>query len=176
LILPGVGAFADGMKGLKDRNLIEAIQEYSKNGRPFLGICLGMQMMMDDGEEFGNHQGLRLIPGKVIAIENTTVDGLQHKVPHIGWNELMRSKWQDSLYWQDSILSGIKENESVYFVHSYTAYPEDEKHRFADVYYGGRRISAVIRKDNLYGCQFHPEKSGNTGLKIIKNFLEIAKE
>jgi glutamine amidotransferase len=175
LVLPGVGAFADGMRGLSERNLIEAIQQYAEQQGLFLGICLGMQMMMDESEEFGNHQGLGLIPGKVKAIEGTTVDGIPHKIPHIGWSNLALPESKSPKWWEESILQGLTERDAVYFVHSYTASPADEQYRLADTYYGGRLISAVIRKNNLYGCQFHPEKSGPVGLQIIKNFIELGR-
>lgn len=174
LVLPGVGAFSDGMQGLGEKNLTGAILEYCKKGKPFLGICLGMQMMMDESEEFGKHKGLGLIPGKVAAIESTTVGGASHKIPHIGWNALKLPDGKDISWWENSVLSGIQENEQVYFVHSFTVFPEDEMFRLTDTYYGGRKISAAVRRDNLYGCQFHPEKSGQKGLKIIRNFLQLA--
>jgi glutamine amidotransferase len=175
LILPGVGAFADGMQGLKERNLIGAIQTYAQTGRLFMGICLGMQMMMDESEEFGNYQGLGLIPGKVRAIEHTTFEGIPHKIPHIGWNQLRLPRGNDEGWWKNSILEGLTEQDTAYFVHSFTAVPVDGQYRLADAYYGGRLIAAVIRKDNVYGCQFHPEKSGAVGLKIIHNFLELGR-
>lgn len=168
LVLPGVGAFADGMDGLKERGLIEPIRNYAKANRPFLGICLGMQMMLEIGEEFGRHEGLGLIPGKVALIPNSGCDGRPHKIPHIGWNALMPAS-----DWNDTILKGIEPGEAVYFVHSYTAVPLDSKYRLADCDYNGRVISAAIRFGNLYGCQFHPEKSGQIGLKIIDNFIDL---
>lgn len=176
LVLPGVGAFADGMNGLKEKKLVEAILKYAEKKRPFLGICLGMQMMLDESEEFGRHQGIGLIPGKVTAIENSDIYGASHKIPHIGWNELKIPRGKDEGYWENSILHGINDGESVYFVHSFTAVPTFEGHRLADSYYGGRLVSAVIKKDNLYGCQFHPEKSGQIGLKMIGNFIQLGKD
>lgn len=168
LVLPGVGAFKDGMEELEKRNLVFAIKEYCGSNRPFLGICLGMQMMMDESEEFGQNQGLGIIPGKVVKIEDTSLDGVFHKIPHVGWNEL---SFADNT--ENTILDEIPERSSVYFVHSYKAVPEDEKHILADTYYGGRKLSAVIRKGNCYGTQFHPEKSSKIGLKIIYNFMKI---
>ena len=170
LVLPGVGAFADGMTGLRDRNLVKPIQKFASKNRPFLGICLGMQMMMEIGEEFGRYEGLGLIPGIVSKIPDTGVDGCTHKIPHIGWNGLSIPSVKSD--WSKTILNGIQSGSSVYFVHSFTAVPENEKNRLADCYYNGRIISAAIQSDNLYGCQFHPEKSGQVGLSIINNFLK----
>lgn len=173
LILPGVGAFADGMMGLEAKNLASAIQQFALKERPFLGICLGMQMMMDESDEFGVHKGLGLIHGRVKRIEETTVEGKSHKIPHIGWNRLVFPEQRDYAWWKDTILGGVSENSTTYFVHSYTAVPEDLENRLADAFYGGRLISAVIHNGYTYGCQFHPEKSGKTGLKIIESFLNI---
>lgn len=173
LILPGVGAFADGMAGLRAQGLIDALQEYGRSGRPMLGICLGMQMLLDSNEEFGVHQGLGLIPGRVTAIPKTAADGKPHKVPHIGWSGLRHANADDMAEWGNTILSGIPKDTTVYFVHSFTAFPENEAHRLADTDYNGRRISAVVKSGNLYGCQFHPEKSGVWGLKILENFISL---
>ncbi len=173
LVLPGVGAFADGMKGLRDRGLVEPIRRFAEKERYFLGICLGMQMMMDESEEFGNCEGLGLISGKVAEIERTTLEGLPHKIPHIGWNGLTLPADADKARWDNTILTGMDEGETVYFVHSFTAFPEDPRNRLADAFYGGRLISAAIQKGTLYGCQFHPEKSGRAGLTILKNFLKL---
>lgn len=171
LVLPGVGAFADGMAGLRERGLVEAIRVYAGTGRPFLGICLGMQMMLDRSEEFGVHEGLGLIPGRVVAIPLTGEDGASHKIPHIGWNELLLPG--PEVVWQDTLLAGVTQGDSLYFVHSFTAVPDNPAHRLADCRYNGRLISAVIRSGSLYGCQFHPEKSGTVGLSIVHNFLGI---
>jgi glutamine amidotransferase len=170
LVLPGVGAFKDGMEELRLRGLTGPIGEYARTGRPLLGICLGMQMLMERSEEFGDHEGLGLIQGNVVAIPNTTEDGERHKIPHIGWNELKKTS---ALSWDGSILDGINEDNTAYFVHSFTCVPLDESHRLADSHYNGRRISAAIQFGNVYGCQFHPEKSAQTGLKIISNFLSL---
>lgn len=171
LILPGVGAFKTAMDSLREHGLVDAIQKFAQTGRPFLGICVGMQMMLDVSEEFGEHKGLGLIPGRVIPIPPTGADGIPHKIPHIGWNVLRRSGGCRS--WDGTILEKVPRNMNVYFVHSFTAVPQDEKHRLADTFYNGRRISAVIGKGHLYGNQFHPEKSGKNGLKIIKKFVEL---
>jgi len=175
LLLPGVGAFADGMVGLSELGLIQPIREYAKTGRPLLGICLGMQMLLDSGEEFGIHEGLGLIPGTVRPIPSTGSDGQAHKIPHIGWNALLKPKTRkpETSSWADSILEEIEEEQRAYFVHSFTAVPTQEEHRLADCDYNGQRISAAVQSGNIYGTQFHPEKSGPVGLKILKNFLAI---
>ena len=171
LILPGVGAFADGMAGLRERRLIEPIRKYAAKNRPFLGICLGMQMMLEIGEEFGRHEGLGLIPGIVTKIPDTGLDGQAHKIPHIGWNALVLPAMCSD--WDKTILQGVVPGSAAYFVHSFTAMPANDANCLADCDYNGRVISAAIRSGNLYGCQFHPEKSGTVGLKIIKRFLEL---
>lgn len=173
LVLPGVGAFAHAMRELTKLNLVDSIQKYCEKGNPFLGICLGMQMMMDVSEEFGITKGLELIHGKVVQIPSTSIDDVSHKVPQVGWNKISIPDGKDATWWEYSILNKVHESAEMYFVHSFTAKPDDDSYRLADSYYGGRRISAVIRKDNMYGCQFHPEKSGKVGLNIIKNFVEI---
>lgn len=170
LVLPGVGAFADGMSGLTERGLVEPITAFAAKERPFLGICLGMQLMLDESEEFGANEGLGLIPGKVVAIPAVGSDGAPHKIPHIGWNEISAPS---GIFWKETILNNTAENSSFYFVHSFTAVPALHEHRLADCYYNGQLIAAAIRKDNLYGCQFHPEKSGDSGHAIINNFMKL---
>jgi glutamine amidotransferase len=169
LVLPGVGAFPQGMAGLEQRKLTGPIKTFASSGLPFLGICLGMQMMMDYSEEFGVTRGLGLIPGKVTQIPRRAVDGLDHKIPHIGWSPLVKPAGAD---WSHSLLSTTAESATAYFVHSFGVVPEKEGSRLADCYYGGHRIAAAIRSGSLYGCQFHPEKSGTTGLSILKRFLQ----
>lgn len=171
LVLPGVGAFADGMAGLSAGGFIDPIRNYARNGRPFLGICLGMQMMLDASEEFGTHEGLGLIPGNVVAIPDTGADGRPHKIPHIGWNEILPHSPQAD--WKGTILEGLESETSVYFVHSFMSMPANPGDRLADCVYDGRRLPAAIRSGLLYGCQFHPEKSGMSGLRILRNFLKL---
>jgi glutamine amidotransferase len=166
LVLPGVGAFRRGMEELGKRGLVEVLRGYAASGRPLLGICLGMQMLFDESDEFGRHEGLRLIPGRVSAIPSRRSDGGSRKIPHIGWNGLL--KVAD---WTGTLLDGIGEGAEAYFVHSYTAFPSDNRHRVAEADYDGFRIAAVVRRDNVSGCQFHPEKSGPVGLKILSRFV-----
>jgi len=165
LVLPGVGAFGDGMRELQRRNLIDPIHQFVATGRPFLGICLGMQLLLSESEEFGRHTGLGIIPGKVVAIPHSP--GI--KVPHIGWRSIQPPA---GTTWTQSLMQDVEENTMMYFVHSYTAVPSDESRRLADAQYGTVRISAAIRHQNVTGCQFHPEKSGVHGLKIIHRFLQ----
>ena len=169
IVLPGVGSFGDGMKNLAARGWVSAIRDEVAAGKPLLGICLGMQMLMDESEEFGATPGLGLIPGRVVKIPAMTTMGAQHKIPHIGWNELVLPAQRDS--WQSSILTKVEPGEAVYFVHSYMAEPATPGHRLADCHYGGIPISAMVKRDNVMGCQFHPEKSGAVGLKILRGFL-----
>ncbi len=171
LVIPGVGAFRHSIDGLKNRGLIEPILTFAATKKPLLGICIGMQMLFDRSHEFGDTKGLGLIPGDVRAIPKTTADGAPHKIPHIGWNCLRVSKGRSD--WQNSILHGIDPGTSFYFVHSYCAWPQSDNHRLADADYNGRLVSAVVQSDNIIGCQFHPEKSGEPGLHILKNFLSL---
>ena len=171
LILTGVGAFGNCQGSLQARGLWEAIDEFLQSGKPFLGICVGMQMMLDGSNEFGNHDGFGLIPGQVSAIPASGTDGKPHKIPHIGWNRLMLPDSEDA--WRGTILDGVEPGASVYFVHSFAAQPNENDHRLADTDYDGLSISAAIRRENAYGCQFHAEKSGSVGLKIIENFLKL---
>ena len=169
VVLPGVGAFADGMAALRALGLDAVVRQVATNGTPLLGICLGMQMLLDESEEFGLTPGLGLIPGRVVKIPATSKTGAQHKIPHIGWSELLISAQRSS--WQGSLLADVELGEAVYFVHSYMAEPTLPAHRLADCRYGGISISAVVNRDNVMGCQFHPEKSGDVGLKVLKRFF-----
>jgi glutamine amidotransferase len=171
IVLPGVGAFRDAMAELHHRNLDDVVRTFARQGKPLLGICLGMQLLLDESEEFGVTAGLGLIPGRVIPIPTSTSDGSAQKVPHIGWSELSLPDSRSS--WDDTLLQGMSAKEAFYFVHSFMATPEDPLHRVADCKYGGATVSAVIGRANVHGCQFHPEKSGTTGLKVLKRFLSV---
>jgi imidazole glycerol-phosphate synthase subunit HisH len=171
VVLPGVGSFSGGMNGLKSTGLDEVICDFSYQGKPLMGICLGMQMLLDESEEFGLSKGLGLIPGRVIPIPSLNIDNQPQKIPHIGWSSLIPSRTKED--WSKTVLHNILPGESVYFVHSFMAKPSNKKHQIADCIYGGLKISAVIERDNILGCQFHPEKSGEVGLKILKYFLSL---
>lgn len=169
VVLPGVGAFAHGMTELRRKGLDAVVRAVAARGIPLLGICLGMQMLLDESEEFGITTGLGLIPGRVVPVPSITADGHAHKIPHIGWNALALP--QGHLNWGRTLLQGIVPGDAVYFVHSFMASPIDSNHRIADCLYGGIPISAAIGLENVFGCQFHPEKSGEVGLKVLKSFL-----
>jgi len=169
VILPGVGAFGNGMMELRRQGLDDIALEIAARGVPLLGICLGMQMLLDVSEEFGVCAGLGLIPGKVVPVPPVTSLGLPQKIPHIGWNTLQVSATRQA--GAARLLRDVKPSEAIYFVHSFMAEPTDRDHRIADCLYGGVQISAVIGRGNVYGCQFHPEKSGLVGLKILRAFL-----
>lgn len=171
LVVPGVGAFADGMAGLEERGLVQPIREFAATGRPLLGICLGMQLLFTESDEFGLHRGLDLLAGRVMAIPNEAPGGRWRKTPHIGWNELRLPPGRPS--WEGTLLAGLVEGSAVYFVHSFAAVPADPAIRLADCDHEGFAVSAAVQKDGICGCQFHPEKSGEAGLWIIDNFLSM---
>lgn len=165
LILPGVGAFGDGMKGLRERGLVDPLRAYAASGRPLLGICLGMQLLMERSEEFGDHEGLGIVPGAVRRLPRGGSDGL--KLPHVGWSAL-----SPAAPWAGTPLAGAAPGAEFYFVHSFAAVPSEAAHRLAACAYGEEAFCAALRRDSVVGCQFHPEKSGPAGLDILKRFLE----
>ena len=169
LVLPGVGAFPKAVEALNRLRLIPIIQEFAQLDKPLLAICLGMQLLMDQSEEFGDTPGLGIIPGSVVLVPTKSIDGNAQKIPHIGWSELRLAESRNN--WDGTVLADNQVQDSVYFVHSYMAMPSDQAHRVADVVYGGHRISAVVSRNAITGCQFHPEKSGDIGLRILRNFV-----
>lgn len=162
IILPGVGAFGDAVKKLRDAHLDEVIVSQAKKGKPIMGICLGMQLLFDKSFEYGEHSGLGLIKGEIRPISDVTDKSL--KIPHIGWNSL---KFTDK---KSRIFRYINDGDFVYFVHSYYAANCAES-VIANAEYGAT-LTAAVQCGNVYGCQFHPEKSGNTGLNILRAFCE----
>lgn len=163
LVLPGVGAFRDAISHLRERELIEPILESIRQGRPFLGICLGMQLLLDVSFEDGEHAGLGLIPGEVVRFNfDDLPNGHDLKIPHMGWNQL---RWDRPC----PLLNGLTSGENFYFVHSYYVRPTEVSwtNGLADY---GRPFTAMVWKDNVFATQFHPEKSQAKGLKILENF------
>jgi len=163
LILPGVGAFGDAMDHLNTTGLKDAILEYAKSGKYIMGTCLGMQLLFESSQEFGENEGLGLIPGKVIAFNQEKFDTTL-KVPHMGWNEMFTQQ-------NDPLFDSLPKEFYLYFVHSYHAQC-DEQYVLGKTYYGYEFVSAV-KKENIYGFQPHPEKSHDNGLKIIENFVKL---
>jgi glutamine amidotransferase len=168
LVLPGVGAFADGMAGLAARALIEPIVEFSNAGKPLIGICLGMQMLATESEEFGQHAGLGLVPGRVVSIPGSATSGARHKIPHTGWAEIREPS---TGRWLGTALESTPEHSSVYLVHSFHLLPNDSSDLLATCDYGGHRITAGVVRENVLGFQFHPEKSAKVGLDILRAFV-----
>ncbi len=161
LVLPGVGAFGDGMANLKKLKLIELLEEEAlKKKKPFLGICIGMQLLASKGEEHGQHYGLGWIKG---TVRRFVVDEKRYKVPHIGWNNI-------TIRTQKPLFSDIPDASDFYFVHSFHLVPEDQRVIAATCDYGETFVAA-IKKDNIFGVQFHPEKSQTYGIKVIENFI-----
>lgn len=171
VILPGVGAASNAMASLSKSGLDEVVKEIAASGTPLLGICLGMQLLLEESEEFGLTRTLGLIPGRVVPVPNTSPDGMPVKIPNIGWYGLYASN--PDMPWKGTLLEDIKPGEAVYFVHSFMAKTADPRHHLADCLYGGNPVTAVVTRDNVAGCQFHPEKSGDVGLRILKRFMTI---
>lgn len=164
VVLPGVGAFGDAMEKLHSYNLVEVIKEVVAKKTPFIGICLGLQLLFESSEESPGVEGLGILQGKIVRIPEK--DGL--KVPHIGWNSL---KYPN----KGRLYQGIEEDSYVYFVHSYYLQAQDPSIVVAQTEYGVD-IQASVEKDNVFACQFHPEKSSSVGMTILKNFINIGKE
>lgn len=174
LVLPGVGAFRDGMAGLERLGLVEVIRRKAVEGTPLLGICLGMQMLFDESEEFGTCPGLGLIPGRVVKIPAEDVQGNPQKVPHISWAPLFPAGGHPDF--AGTVLEKVTPGQECYFIHSYEAKPADAADRLADTRYGGRDVCAVAAHGSVVGCQFHPEKSGPVGLSILSQFINICQK
>jgi glutamine amidotransferase len=166
LILPGVGAFKIAMNHLKERGLIEVIKEYAESSKPLMGVCLGMQLLFDSSEEFGKHDGLGLIAGTIKKLPDT-FKGCKIKIPHIGWNKLFPAE----LSFVNSPLEELTNKDFMYFVHSYYAEPTNNLEILTYTYYQEFKYCSSVQKNNIFGFQFHPEKSGEEGLSIYKNFL-----
>ena len=163
LILPGVGAFGDAAAKLFQSGLDKVIYEETGKGKPLMGICLGMQLLFEESHEYGVHKGLGLIPGKIVGMEGRIPEGLN--IPHIGWNGLNFTEKKSPIF------KYLKEGDCVYFVHSFYGIDCEESTTATAEY--GIPVTASVQKGNIYGCQFHPEKSGKVGLSILKAFCEL---
>jgi glutamine amidotransferase len=164
VILPGVGAFGDAMEALRSRGLDAAVRAAAASGTPLVGICLGLQLLFSESREFGRHRGLGIIEGDVRRLEPA---GL--KVPHIGWNTLRSAGDR----WPGTLLDGVSENDYFYFVHSYYAAPADPAVSIATTCYGDTEFCAALAAGNVFACQFHPERSGPSGLRIYRNLAAL---
>lgn len=167
LLLPGVGAFRDAMERLNETGLSEMIHSYVNSGKPLLGICLGMQLLFDESEENGLTKGLGILPGRVVRFAGHTKDGEAYKVPHMGWNKL-------TYLHSSPILKGLAQDH-VYFVHSYYVVTENKDVVIAEAEYDVK-VPAVVGRTNVYGMQFHPEKSSKLGMELLRNFTELVFE
>ncbi|OGZ12736.1 MAG: imidazole glycerol phosphate synthase, glutamine amidotransferase subunit [Candidatus Lloydbacteria bacterium RIFCSPHIGHO2_02_FULL_51_22] len=167
LFLPGVGAFGEAIKELRRRGFEEPLMRHAKERKPLFGICLGMQFLFDESEEFGKHKGLGLIPG---VVKRMVLKNKEAKVPHVGWNGLLLPKGRKS--WQGTIVESVTGKQYAYFVHSYVGLPKKKNDVLAEVLYGGSHVVAAVQRGALYGVQFHPEKSGEFGLALLANFLK----
>lgn len=170
VVLPGVGSFEAGMRGLRVRGLIDEIKEIARQNKPMLGICLGAQIMLTEGYEFGMFKGLDIIKGKVVHFPSLVNN---EKVPHVGWNTIFPPV---GVAWAGTMLSSFDKKNQVYFVHSYILEPDSKSDILASSTYGGHTFCSAVKKGNIYGCQFHPEKSGLVGLGIIENFISLVKK
>lgn len=164
IILPGVGAFGDAVEKLRDTGMFQAVLNQAATGKPVLGICLGMQLLFDKSFEYGEHPGLGLVPGQVVDLRRDLTDKTL-KVPHMGWNSLQILK-------DDPLFRHVRDGEYVYYVHSFYA-RDCAAGTLAASRYGNVDVTGVVRRGNVYGTQFHPEKSGDTGLRLLRAFAEL---
>lgn len=165
VLLPGVGAFGDAMDALRRLDLLAVLRDVAASGKPLVGICLGLQLFMNESEEFGRHDGLGLIAGRVVPLGSPSGNGRRLKVPQVGWNQLRPANQS----WDDSLLRGVTEGAYVYFVHSFIVEPQDPKPILSMTTYGDVNFCSSLQSGNVFGCQFHPERSGSTGLGIYRN-------
>jgi len=166
LILPGVGAFGDAMNNLTSLVLVDPIKRFIESGKPFMGICLGLQLLFTESEEFGIHKGLDIIKGKVVKF--TKDDNSNLKVPQVCWNQI----YKKDLPWENTELNNIRNGEFMYFVHSYYVVPEDVNDVLSLTNYEGIEYCSSIKKDNVFASQFHPENSSKEGIEILQNFKQ----
>ena len=172
-ILPGVGAFGNAMQNLKKNDLIIPIKEFIESGKPFMGICLGMQLLMSASEEFGYHEGLDVIKGMVVEFPSAGDNNKKIKVPQVGWNRITAPTESSRGLWPKTPLKNIKDGAFMYFVHSFYTKPFDAQKVLSISNYEGIEYCSSILWKNVFACQFHPERSAHDGLKIYKNFLSI---
>lgn len=168
LILPGVGAFKVAMENLEKKNLVGVVKEFGLSGKPMMGVCLGMQLLFDESEEFGLSKGLGIINGTIKRFPSE-VGGQLLRIPHIGWNKILKP----GIEWEGTPLRSLKGEDFMYFVHSFYAEPINQDEVLTKTVYQGFEYCSSFKKNNIYGFQFHPEKSGQAGLRIYKDFLTL---
>jgi imidazole glycerol-phosphate synthase subunit HisH len=168
VILPGVGAYGDAMNALNRLGLVPVLQGFAQSGKPFLGICLGMQLLMSESQEFGRYDGLNIIKGTVVPFGEPREGKRKLKVPQISWNHIRTS--ENTIKWDNSILNGLPQDEYMYFVHSFVVVPEDPSVVLSSTNYGDVSFCSSLQVGNISACQFHPERSGKKGLRIYQNF------
>lgn len=174
-ILPGVGAFGGAMENLSCMDLISAIKDFITSGKPFLGICLGLQLLFDTSEEFGLHEGLSIIPGNVVKFRCGDSERTRIKVPHMGWNRIFKPEKNGSNLWDTSPLRGIRHGEYMYFVHSYYVVPSNDAVTVSVTDYEGIRYCSSVQYKNVFATQYHPEKSSVEGIRIYENWSKLIK-
>lgn len=167
VVLPGVGAFAAAMNGLKKHNLVDSLKRIAEENKPLLGICVGAQLFFTEGHEFGIHKGLDIVRGKVVKFSPSEC---REKIPQVGWNSVYPPAEKS---WTGTIFEHLKPEDQLYFVHSFFFKPDNKSHILSMTNYGGFEFCSAVKKGNVYGCQFHPEKSGKVGLAIIQDFIKI---
>ncbi len=168
LILPGVGAFGVAMENLKKNNLVNPLLQFAKSGKPFIGICLGMQLMFTESEEFGQHKGLNLIEGIVRKFPKQNKEGINNIIPQIQWNTIHNKKKS-----VNPILNNLEDGSFMYFVHSYYCQPKDDNLIYMETNYSGINYTSIVIKNNIIGIQFHPEKSAQKGLDIYRSIIKL---
>ena len=168
LVLPGDGSFSYATKKLRELEIFQTIKDFCKKGKPMLGICLGMQLLHESSEEFGDNDGLSLIKGKIKKINDQK--NIKFKVPIIGWHSILKSNFYDKRFKK---IEKVFDKKKFYFVHSYSANPLNKSDLLGYFRFGSLKITAIVGRENILGCQFHPEKSGQNGLSLIKKFLTL---
>jgi len=177
VILPGVGAFGDAMTTLRRLDLVGVLRDVAAAGTPFVGICLGLQLLMTESHEFGRHEGLGLVRGEVVPLDNPQEAGRRLKVPQVGWNRVYAHGGPASDRWASTPLRGLRDGEFMYFVHSYIVVPEDRGLVLSTTRYGDIEFCSSVVSGNIFACQFHPERSGRRGLEAywnLRRFLDAA--
>lgn len=169
VVLPGVGAFGDAMAALRRRDLVSVLKDFAASGKPLMGVCLGMQLLMRESEEFGCHHGLAILEGRSVRLSPSKENGRTMKVPHVGWTRIFPAAAGG---WKGTPLRGVAEGDYMYFVHSYYVAPDSPSVRLANSAFGESTFCAALRHKNIFACQFHPERSSAPGLTIYKNFFD----